>query len=138
MKDKLIENKKLILLIVIQLLIVFTVIKIFQLVVDRKVAAMIAASLFLSFPLWVFISDLRFKRYVYWGHFQFFFLFALPIFLSRIMYWDQDFNNIRAFGVIPASLIHKYSNYSFILMMVLTLIQLALDLFLTRKKSLNK
>jgi hypothetical protein len=123
---------------VIQLLIVFTVIKIFQLVEDRKVAAMIAASLFLSFPLWVFISELRFKRYVYWGHFQFFFLFALPIFLSRIMYWDQDFQNIRAFGVIPASLIHKYSNYSYILMMGLTAFQFILELFLVRKKPFNQ
>lgn len=130
--------KKLFILLAIQLIIIFTVIKIFQTIEDRKIAAVTASVFFLSFPLWVFISDLRFKRYVYWGHFQFFYLFALPIFLTRLMYWDKDFQSIRAFGVIPAEQIHKYSNYSYVAMIFLTLVQIVIELVIEIREKKTK
>lgn len=131
--NRLKKFKKLFLLLLIHILTIFMVTLIFKGVPDRKVAAMMASTLFLSFPLWVFISNLRFLRYIYWGHFQFFYFFALPIFLARIMYWEKDFQNIYAFGVISAQQIHKYSNYSYLIMITLTVFQLLVELYLDKK-----
>lgn len=48
---------------------------------------------------------------------------ALPIFLSRIIYWGQDFSTLSILGM-PLELIHKYSNGLYILMMLSALYQL--------------
>lgn len=117
-------KKKTIILLIIHVLTIVGVTLCFKFIPVKKEAALVASALFLWFPVWVFSSSFKSDRLIFWGHFQFFYFFALPIFVGRILFWNSDFNDIRILGVIDAQMLHKYSQYSYFVMAGLTLVSL--------------
>lgn len=116
-------NKVALPLLLMEILCIPTVIAIFKFISPKSTAALIAASLFLSIPLLslkFFSHPIGFVRSFFkWGHWQFFLCFALPIFVLRVAFWGQEFDQIE-FLSINARSIHHWSNISFIVMLIST------------------
>lgn len=110
----------------LQVLMLPTIIAIFKYIPDRKMAALLAGSLFILICLGTFRNEywrMKFHaKFFWWGGLQFFLLFALPIFLLRLTHWDQPFIEI-AVGPVRAADLHQYSNISYVLWMVATGVQ---------------
>lgn len=121
-------KKKTTILLIVHILTIIGVILCFKLIPVKKEAALVASALFLWFPVWVFSSSFKSDRLIFWGHFQFFYFFALPIFIGRILFWNSDFNDIRILNIIDAQMLHKYSQYSYFLMSALVLISLLVQI----------
>lgn len=49
---------------------------------------------------------------------QFWLLFAIPIFFSRVIYWDEDFQSFQFFGLFSAELWHRLSRKSYLVMVI--------------------
>ncbi len=126
-------KKKTVILLAVHVLTIIGVTLCFKLIPVKKEAALVAAALFLWFPVWVFSSSFKLDRFIFWGHFQFFYFFALPIFIGRILFWNSDFNEIRILNIIDAQMLHKYSQYSYFLMAVLTLVSLLVQIRQSRR-----
>ena len=121
----------------LQILMLPTIIAIFKYIPDRKIAALFAGSLFIAICLGTFRNEymrVRFHaKFFWWSGLQFFILFALPIVLLRLFYWEQPFGQI-AVGPIRASALHELSNKSYIIWMIGTLIEGLLWFRLLNKK----
>lgn len=101
------------------LLAIFFVILIFKIIEPVKLAALIAGFIFLFVSLGILYSENRWGRanrsLAFWTAFLFLVFFVIPIFGLRIMYWDQDFNDLSFFG-IPATSLHHLSSRCYLLM----------------------
>ena len=126
-------KKKTVILLIIQILTIIGVTLCFKLIPVKREAALVASALFLWFPIWVFSSSFKSDRWIFWGHFQFFYFFALPVFIGRILFWNSDFNDIRILNLIDAQMLHKYSQYSYFLMAVSTLVSLLFQIRQSRR-----
>ena len=91
------------------------VILLFRFISDRQMAALVAGLGFLLLPLFFFGYELSKNKMKSWlvviGCLQFL-IFALPIFLLRVLNWGIAFNDLFFLG-IPASSLHHYSNVSY-------------------------
>lgn len=112
------------------------VIFIFKLIDERKIAALIAGTLFIVGPSYVLWNEWRLglalKKVTWWTTLVFLCLSALPIFLLRIIYWDQAFENISALGITGQQM-HAMSSYIFILM----LLGFFVDSFIERRQRIQ-
>ncbi|MBL7670899.1 MAG: hypothetical protein JNM39_10475 [Bdellovibrionaceae bacterium] len=113
----------------IQVVTPFLVILIFRYVHEKKIAAMAAGALFCCVPLVLAFREYRyqkFKNVLWWvGTSQFFLLFAMPIFLGRIVFWRMDFEKITI-GTLSLASLHQWANLSYGLMLVCVLVNLAI------------
>jgi hypothetical protein len=112
---------------------VVAVIFLFRLIADRKIAALIAGTLFLIGPVLVLYFEMRAKcllrSFSSWGACVFLLFSALPIFGLRILNWNEPFENLTLLG-IPAPELHKISNIVFFAMLA----TFAADSFLALRK----
>lgn len=104
---------------------IIAVILFFKLIPNKQVASLVAGLGFVLIPsVFIFLEFKKAKAAI--SHVVilavFLVLAALPIFLSRILNWGQDFSSLTVFGV-PLELIHKYSNGLYIIMMLSALYQ---------------
>lgn len=97
------------------------VILIFKMIEDRQLAAVIAGAGFIFWPLFFLSYELLKKDKVdrsnihLIGCLQFLVLFAIPLFLLRILNWGVSFNDLNLLGV-PATQLHRLSNISYLVM----------------------
>jgi hypothetical protein len=101
----------------------------FQTIPDRKIAAVLAGGLFVFLPVLILLHHARtpkaeasMVRAVGAWKFavlQFLMLFAVPIFFARVTHWEMEFRDVLIAG-IPAPLIHRLSNVSFLIMLSAT------------------
>lgn len=109
---------------------------VFNLGLEKKVAAVIAGLMFVvssGLALFRQYRDLRtHDRWMYYVVGQFFVLFALPIFIARVWNWDIPFEQISFLG-IPGPMYHQISTFSFIVMWFATTIALGLEAYKIRK-----
>ncbi|OFZ31900.1 MAG: hypothetical protein A2622_11820 [Bdellovibrionales bacterium RIFCSPHIGHO2_01_FULL_40_29] len=99
---------------------VLIVTAVFRIIEDRQIAALIAGSGFVLWPglfLWDEIRSLNRYQFVIGGVLQFWVLFAVPIFLLRILNWGAEFNSL-SFAGVPAGFLHRYANGSYLLMLL--------------------
>lgn len=109
---------------ILQAIVIALVMVIFKVVPDRRLASVLAGSLFVVLPLGLMAFELfreGFKRW-YWflGTLQFWLLFAVPILGLRLTHWREPFVTLEVFGV-PAPFLHQWSSKSYMLWMVVTL-----------------
>ncbi len=94
---------------------------IFKFITDRSVAAVVAGTGFVVWPILFLIHDFRYtiKTKTSWIHqlgcLQFLVLFAVPLFLLRVLNWGVPFSELSLIG-IKAMTLHQYSNMSYLLM----------------------
>lgn len=115
----------------------------FQTIPDRKVAALAAGSLFVFLPMGVLIQNAKAKTsalsplraLIVWKFavLQFLMLFAIPIFVARIHFWQMDFRDVLIVG-IPAPLLHRLSNASFLLMLAATGVLAGFEYWMRRRQ----
>ena len=100
---------------------------------DKVTASYWAGALFVLIPIsmmmreWIFFKFLN--RFWWAAVLQFWFGFALPIFVMRVIHPRESLSGMKI-GFIEVDLWHKASNLSYLLLMAVTL----LSWFLTRKK----
>ncbi len=118
------RQKKFLVYVAIQALVLVCVAFIFKLNLEVKLASVEAGSLFVAIPLALGIVEWKqsgfFRMSFYIGLLQFWIFFALPILGLRLFNWDAPFSELSILGV-PGTVLHQYANYSYILMMALTL-----------------
>ena len=118
------RQKRFLIYFLIQVLVIGVVIALFKLNSDVKLASVEAGALFFLWPLYFAVYELRKfgteRKSFFVGLIQFWLLFALPILGLRLMNWEAPFDDLSIFGV-PGTLLHKYANTSYLLMMGLTL-----------------
>ena len=107
----------------LQAFVIAMVMIIFRVIVDKKVAATVAGTLFVLLPLAMLISEyaiakLKHKIW-YLGVLQFWLLFALPILGLRIFNWESEFQDL-SFAGVPGPTLHQWSSKSYMVMMVIT------------------
>lgn len=118
------RQKRFLAYLAIQAFVILSVVFIFKLNGDVKVASAQAGTLFVLLP--VLLGGYEWKKYglsrksFYAGLLQFWIFFALPILGLRLFNWDVDFNELAFLGV-PGPTLHQYANHSYLLMMALTL-----------------
>lgn len=122
-----------------QVLLIIIVMSLFRIVEDRKIAATIAGFLFLAVPAFFLVWDFRVARKgepltLIWRFsvLQFLILFAIPIFWARVFHWNVEFSEITVAGV-PAALLHRLSNGSFLVMGLGTLSKVGADFLEARR-----
>lgn len=104
-----------------QLLIVFMVMGLFRVIADRQIAATIAGLLFVISPcLWLSVLWRQVSLKYWWfylGILQFWVLFALPVFLLRILNWGAEFESLSILG-FSGPFLHQWSSKSYMLMVL--------------------
>lgn len=105
---------------------IVAVILFFKLIPSKQIASLFTGVGFVLIPsAFIFVEFKKASKAI--SHLvvlTIFLLFsALPIFLGRIFYWGQDFNDLSILG-IPLGLIHKYSNGLYLVMMLSALYQI--------------
>lgn len=108
------------LLFLIQCLVIPIVIIIFRMPAEKRVLSLIANSVFLTVSLLAMTFCGPQKIWVRAAGWQFLLVAVLPITTLRIMTWNGDFKSETLFGIAGEQW-HAFSNYSFLLMMLITL-----------------
>ncbi len=110
----------------------------FKFIPERKIAATIAGFGFFMIPLFFLFTHmpksplLNFEHEVFHKKYlglnlhkwsilltlQFWILFAVPIFFSRLIYWSEDFQSFRFFGIFSADEWHHLSSKSYMVMVI--------------------
>ena len=83
----------------------------FKNIAEARIAGLLAGSVFLCSAIFiaaVFFQVFRFKSFVVYTAFLHTILFSLPIFLTRMIHWQQDFQSLSIAG-IPLTQMHKMS-----------------------------
>lgn len=110
----------------VQVLTIPLVMLIFKLIADRKIASLVASFVFISVSLGIMAAEFRnfrFERKIFWlAGLQFFLLFVVPIFLLRVINWSEDFSSLH-WGPISGPWLHRFSNFSDLLWMVVNLME---------------
>lgn len=117
------RQKRFLAYLAVQVLVIISVILIFKLMSDVKIASTVAGVLFVVLPVALGGYEWKghgFERKIFFaGLLQFWIFFALPILGLRLFNWDAAFSDLSVFGV-PGPLLHKYANTSYLIMMALT------------------
>lgn len=118
------RNPRYLIYLSIKLLIILSVILIFKFIEEKKTASVVAGALFVLMPIvlmwWQYQSNKFQPRYWWLGVGVFFVLFALPILMSRLIFWELSFEEILIFGFIPGRLWHQLANNAYLLMIAVT------------------
>jgi len=101
--------------------VILFVLSFFKLIPEKKVAALLAGSLFLISPVTVLFFEYKaqvlFKKFSSYGALIFFAFSAVPIFYLRLANWSEDFGSLSMFG-LSGNQLHELSNKIFMLMLV--------------------
>lgn len=101
--------------------VILLVLAFFKLIPEKKVAALLAGSLFLISPLAILFFEYRaqvlFKKFSSYGAMIFLALSAVPIFYLRVANWSEEFSSLSLFG-LSGNQMHELSNKIFMLMLV--------------------
>lgn len=120
----------------IHALIAVIVILLFKMIEERKVAALMAGSLFIVGPAYVLWKESKMgfalKRTSWWSSLVFLCISSLPIFLLRVIYWNEAFENIQVMG-LSGPRMHSMSSYLFIVM----LLGFFMDSFLEKREQMR-
>jgi hypothetical protein len=117
------RQKRFLAYLTIQVLVIISVILIFKLMSNVKIASTVAGVLFVVLPM--ALGGYEWKDHgiqrksFYFGLLQFWVFFALPILGLRLFNWDAAFADLSVLGV-PGPVLHKYANTSYLIMMGLT------------------
>ncbi|MFZ4403017.1 MAG: hypothetical protein ACOYOK_02850 [Pseudobdellovibrionaceae bacterium] len=118
---------------------IFAVTALFKIIPERRWAATIAGALFIFWPLllmyweWIFYKKTQKLSWLWLlSLLQFLILFAIPIFYTRVVHWNSEFQSLFIAG-IPAESMHRYANKSYSIMLLLGLAQWVKFCFLTTK-----
>lgn len=118
------RQKRFLLYFLIEILVIISVVFIFKLNSDTKMASVQAGVLFVLLP--VFLGMMEWKKSgfsrksFYIGLLQFWILFALPILGLRLLNWDTPFSELSVLGIQGTSL-HQYANFSYLVVVAVTL-----------------
>lgn len=114
------RQKRFLVYLIVQGILIPVVMFLFQTNPDRKMAATQAGVLFVGVPLMMVLREvlkMKSKEKIWFlGHLQFLMLFAIPILGLRLLNWNADFSSLSVLGVSGQGL-HRWSNLSFMLMM---------------------
>lgn len=120
MKIKSISLRKTLIQLAGMLSAILIVIVIFKVIEPLKLAALVAGSVFLLVSLGVLYSENRWGRgsrsLAFWTAVFFLVAFVIPIFGLRILYWNEDFQNLSVFGVQAQTLHHLSSRFYVLLL----------------------
>ena len=100
---------------------VLVVMVVFKLIDDRQLAALIAGLGFIFWPLLFIVHEIIQKDKAnrsslhLLGCMKFLVLFAVPLFLLRVLNWGVSFNDLNLLGV-SATQLHRFSNISYLVM----------------------
>ncbi|MGZ3804963.1 MAG: hypothetical protein ACXVB4_12180 [Pseudobdellovibrionaceae bacterium] len=118
------RQKRFLIYLIVEFALIISVVFIFKLNSNVKLASVQAGILFILLPMVLGGIEWKragfFRKSFYIGLLQFWVLFALPILGLRLLNWDVAFNELSVLGV-QGTILHKYANFSYILMMALTL-----------------
>ena len=118
------RQKRFLYYLLIQAAVIAVVITIFRITADAKLASVGAGALFVVSPLYFAVYETRkfgtARTSFFFGLLQFLLFFALPILAIRLLNWEASFEDLSIFGV-PGTILHKFANQSYLLMMALTL-----------------
>lgn len=113
------STKKTFSLLILMALVVGAVILIFKVIQPLKVAALIAASLFLFISIFTIYSEIRWgrgkKSLAFITAVAFLIFFVVPILGLRLIYWNTDFQEIWI-GSFRAQLLHEMSSRCYLLL----------------------
>lgn len=122
----------------LEALVVVLVMLSFRFIPDKKIASLIASTLFIVSTCGILYWEMRLpnfrKRPTFWGALVFLLVSVLPIFSLRLIFWDQPFDQIQIGGMTGAE-IHKASNSVFILLLLCIFIDSYLEGVRNREKS---
>jgi len=117
------RQKRFLAYLAIQVLVIISVILIFKLMTEVKIASTVAGILFVVLPVALGGYEAKThglgRRSFFVGLLQFWIFFALPILVLRLFNWDAAFSDLTFLG-IPGPVLHKYANTSYLIMMALT------------------
>lgn len=109
----------------------------FQFIEPKKIAALVAGALFVGFGFAMIHLTRKWEEYrtylSYWCIRIHVFIFAIPMFLGRVIFWEKDLSEIVYFS-IPGPKFHDISKIFYSIMLVCTLIDLLIA-WLKRKKN---
>lgn len=95
------------------------VIFLFRLIDDRRLAGVIAGSLFLEIGVLLAFLEVKFgrglKSLVFWAAAFFLVVSAIPVMSLRLTHWDMAFDEIEWMGLTGRQL-HSFSNATYLLM----------------------
>ena len=118
------RQKKYIYDFLIQIVLIFGVTYLFKMSPNKIQASFWTAAMFVLMPISMMMREwffLRLENKIWWGAvLQFWLLFALPIFILRIIHSHESLNDISV-GPIPVKLWHQLSSYSYVILMAVTL-----------------
>ncbi len=116
------------------------VIILFKFVEDRQIASLIAGLGFLFLPAVLLMKEFKAKQQrsmlVIFCSLQFLIFFAGPIFLLRVLNWNTAFEKIEFFGISP-SVLHKYSNISYLLLVAVVVFECAKEWINKKRQRLS-
>lgn len=117
------RQKRFLVYLLVQFLVIVSVVLIFKFNSDVKIASVQAGILFVLLPMLLFWKEFQwagFERKVFYGGLlQFWLFFALPILGLRLANWEASFADLSFLGV-PGPTLHRYANSSYMLMMACT------------------
>lgn len=117
------RQKKYIYDLIVQIFLVFVVIQLFRMTPDKIKASYWAGALFCLMPASMMMREWIFFRLTnkLWWIFalQFWLLFAVPIFILRILHPHTSIRELELFG-IKMQFWHSVSNFSYLLLMAVT------------------
>lgn len=124
--------KDLLLILSLQILTVPLVILSFKIFEPKKLAAVIAASIFVLVGFTMIRVTRKWEEYrthlCYWCIRIHVFIFSVPMLIGRLIFWEKDFEDIVYFAVSGPTF-HKISERFYLIMMICTLIDLALHTY---------
>lgn len=130
----LLRPKNYIAFLALQVLTVPLVISIFKVIEPRNVAATLAGSLFVGLGFYIYKTSIRSRSSLsLYFSFLHLFIFALPMLVRRIFYWNSSFEDIVIFG-IPGPYFHRASEVFFVMLVLATLIDLVRSRFINKPK----
>lgn len=118
------RQKRFLIYLLCQAIVIVGVILIFRTASDIKVGSVEAGVLFVLVPMILAFKEYRVaglqQKIFYFGLVQFWVLFAVPILGLRLSHWESPFSELSLFGV-PGTLLHQGANGSYLLWMACTL-----------------
>jgi hypothetical protein len=108
----------------------------FKIFAPPKIAAVIAASIFVLVGFTMIRMTRKWEEYrtylCYWCIRIHVFIFSVPMLIGRLIFWNKNFEDIVYFTVSGPTF-HKISEKFYLVMVVCTLVDLALHTYKIRK-----
>jgi hypothetical protein len=115
---------------ILQAFVVVSVIALFRLILERRVAGLIAGCLFVATSFGILMWEIRqpkfSKRLSFWGTLIFLVGAAMPVLILRVSYWDFPIEALSFLGITGRQW-HSISNYAFGAMVICYFVDSTLD-----------